>query len=262
VLVAFVTRLAFVVALVLAGSLAGAACSGDEGEGAAPGPEATTAPDGTAAQTTTEATTEETTTEEGPPPITAAERRWTREMNQLRREMTGGFHRTRVYTNAVMPSWRRPTRAAFARSAVRGSPAASSRPPASRSGRASGPNTPGACWNRRSRSRPRGSSRRRTPTGTTRPSSARWRLRAMPSTTSLRPARVRGRSSRSWRAERLTARGPGLSTGSARAPRGRSARGRTRSPRCPCRSRTSPCREPVGLLPARRRAPARARSPR
>jgi hypothetical protein len=88
-------------ALLLAGSFAGAACSGDEGEEAAQ-TEATTAPDGTSEQATTEATTEETTTEEGPPPITAAEQRWTREMNQLRREMTGGFHRTRVYTNAVM----------------------------------------------------------------------------------------------------------------------------------------------------------------
>lgn len=88
-------------AFLLAGSFVAAACSGDEGEGAAQ-TDATTAPDDTSEQTTTEATTEETTTEEGPPPITAAERRWTREMNQLRREMTGGFHRTRVYTNAVM----------------------------------------------------------------------------------------------------------------------------------------------------------------
>lgn len=87
-----------VAALLLVGSFGAAACGGDDDEGAEPPAEATTAPSGTTEETTTEATT----TEEGPPPITASEERWVREMNEVRREMTRGFHQTRVYTASTM----------------------------------------------------------------------------------------------------------------------------------------------------------------
>jgi hypothetical protein len=78
-----------------------AACSNDE-QGAVTTAETTAAADGTTEQTTSEPTTEQTTTETGPLPITASEQRWTREMNELRRQMTRGFHQTRVYTNSTM----------------------------------------------------------------------------------------------------------------------------------------------------------------
>ena len=89
-------------AILLAASVGAVACSGDDDPEATPTAEETTASDGTTEQTTSEATTEETTTEAGPPPITASEQRWTREMNQIRRQMTRGLTQTRVYTNSVM----------------------------------------------------------------------------------------------------------------------------------------------------------------
>lgn len=89
-------------AFLLPASFLTVACSGDGEQGAPATVEATTAPDGTTEPATTEATTEETTTETGPLPITASEQRWTREMNEVRREMTRGFHQTRVYTNSTM----------------------------------------------------------------------------------------------------------------------------------------------------------------
>jgi hypothetical protein len=86
----------------LVGASAGLACASDDEGTAAPTLQVTTVPDTTIEQTTIEATTEVTTTEEGPPPIRAFERRWVREMNDIRRRMTRGFNQTRVYTNAVM----------------------------------------------------------------------------------------------------------------------------------------------------------------
>jgi hypothetical protein len=88
-------------AVLLAGLSFATACGGG-GDDQPAAVEETTAPDGTSEQTTTEAATTEYTTTEGPPPITAAEERWAREMNQLRRQITGTFHRTRVYTSSVM----------------------------------------------------------------------------------------------------------------------------------------------------------------